>query len=97
MNKQNTNLTTNQQGIAHLLGLVLLVLVVAVIGFGGYQVYNNGKEDSAESSLSTEASDLPVVQEGEDKTGEILPPTDTEPEEPVDIDGNDPSQTGAAN
>lgn len=81
-----------------IIGVVVLVLLA--LGGGGYVVYSMMTGKTADSQTQADDPNAPdqdsdFVAEGEDKTGEIAPPLDDEEEEPADINGDDPTQTGA--
>lgn len=57
----------NQTGIAHL-GLILTVIVLAVIGFAGYNVYKNNQDPSSHDSTDTiqQTDEIPQVNNADD-------------------------------
>jgi uncharacterized protein (UPF0333 family) len=60
----------SQKGIAHL-GLLLLVLIIAVVGFVGYkleQSRSNGKTAEATASASQQAEQIPTISSKSDLT-----------------------------
>lgn len=80
-----------------IIGIVLLVLLA--LGGGGYVIYSMMSSKTTSSQVQTDDSNAPdqdsdFVAEGEDKDGEIAPPLSDEEEEPADINGDDPNQTG---
>lgn len=83
-----------------LLIIGVVVLVLLALGGGGYVIYSMmSSSKTSNSQVQTEDSNAPdqdsgFVAEGEDKDGEIAPPLSDEEEEPADINGDDPAQTG---
>jgi hypothetical protein len=56
-----TNTRTNEQGIAHLLMIVLLVVIVAVIAGAGYEVYSHQTSSTGSNSSGSTAADASCI------------------------------------
>ncbi len=69
---------SNQSGFAHLGLLAIMILVLGGIGLAGYSVYQKNQDKETAATASKDQQD-----------GEILPPSDTQLEEPADITDDD--------
>lgn len=47
---------TSQSGVAHLVGLLLIVAVVGVVGFAGYTVWKAGQDKTTSDTTATTTS-----------------------------------------
>ena len=51
-------MTTSQKGFAHV-ELIIVVVVIAVIGLVGFQIYKNGQPETQKQTASSEELSLP--------------------------------------
>ncbi len=80
------SLRTNQQGVAHLV-VILLVIVVAVVAFAGYKVATKSSEPQAATTAQTEDTGYTSSSDLDTASSELDTDTGVDPDQlDADVD-----------